>query len=162
MLNIWNVKTLTNVIHSYLLRFLGKSSMSIWRTFSTRSDVCCCRCPASSTMWAKCARTRTSGGLSWWFCSTPRCRSTARCEYGVLSGFGASTRCVFQVVSWIVTIWFCGSFCIFFLARALGGEVGALGVRCCVGWCCCRWATRSAWAWSATACFLWCSLRRPA
>ncbi len=40
-----------------------------------------------------------------------------------------------QVVSWILTIWFCGSFLIFFLARALGGEVGysqCLGV---IGYC---------------------------
>ena len=29
----------------------------------------------------------------------------------------------FKVISWIITIWFCGSFVIFILARALGGEV---------------------------------------
>lgn len=29
----------------------------------------------------------------------------------------------FKVVSWIITIWLCGSFIIFFLTRALGGEV---------------------------------------
>lgn len=29
----------------------------------------------------------------------------------------------FKVVSWIITIWMCGSFVIFFLVRALGGEV---------------------------------------
>lgn len=31
-----------------------------------------------------------------------------------------------QVVSWIITIWFIGSFVIFVLARALGGEASIL------------------------------------
>jgi len=38
--------------------------------------------------------------------------------YSVLSLYGQ-----FKVVSWIITIWFTGSFVIFFLTRALGGEV---------------------------------------
>lgn len=38
--------------------------------------------------------------------------------YSLLSLYGQ-----FKVVSWILTIWFCGSFIIFFLTRALGGEV---------------------------------------
>ncbi|XP_065661947.1 protein YIPF4 isoform X2 [Hydra vulgaris] len=38
--------------------------------------------------------------------------------YSLLSLYGQ-----FKVVSWIITIWFCGSFVIFFLTRALGGEV---------------------------------------
>lgn len=38
--------------------------------------------------------------------------------YSLISLYGQ-----FKVVSWIITIWFCGSFIIFFLTRALGGEV---------------------------------------
>jgi len=38
--------------------------------------------------------------------------------YSLISLYGQ-----FKVVSWIITIWFCGSFVIFFLTRALGGEV---------------------------------------
>ncbi|XP_057316201.1 protein YIPF4-like [Hydractinia symbiolongicarpus] len=38
--------------------------------------------------------------------------------YSLLSLYGQ-----FKVVSWIITIWFCGSFIIFCLTRALGGEV---------------------------------------
>lgn len=38
--------------------------------------------------------------------------------YSLLSLYGQ-----FKVVSWIITIWFCGSFIVFFLTRALGGEV---------------------------------------
>lgn len=46
--------------------------------------------------------------------------------YSILSLYGQ-----FKVVSWILTIWFCGSFIVFFLTRALGGEVSysqSLGV----------------------------------
>ncbi|XP_064621203.1 protein YIPF4-like [Lineus longissimus] len=38
--------------------------------------------------------------------------------YSLLSLYGQ-----FKVVSWIITIWVCGSFIIYLLARALGGEV---------------------------------------
>lgn len=39
------------------------------------------------------------------------------------------------MVSWILTIWFLGSFLVFFLARALGGEVGYSQVLGIVGYC---------------------------
>lgn len=41
----------------------------------------------------------------------------------------------FQVISWILTIWFVGSFFVFFLARALGGEVSYSQVLGVVGYC---------------------------
>uniref|UniRef100_A0A914UR13 Protein YIPF n=1 Tax=Plectus sambesii TaxID=2011161 RepID=A0A914UR13_9BILA len=50
--------------------------------------------------------------------------------YAILSLYGQIT-----VVSWILTIWFLGSFLVFFLARALGGEVGYSQVLGIVGYC---------------------------
>ncbi|MFH4979525.1 hypothetical protein AB6A40_006234 [Gnathostoma spinigerum] len=50
--------------------------------------------------------------------------------YGLLSLYGQ-----LSVVSWILTIWFVGSFFIFFLARALGGEVGYSQILGIVGYC---------------------------
>ncbi|KAE9412060.1 hypothetical protein Angca_007170, partial [Angiostrongylus cantonensis] len=39
--------------------------------------------------------------------------------YALLSIYGQ-----FSVVSWILTMWFCGGFIVYFIARALGGDVG--------------------------------------
>ncbi|VDO62514.1 unnamed protein product [Heligmosomoides polygyrus] len=39
--------------------------------------------------------------------------------YALLSIYGQ-----FSVVSWILTMWFCGGFMVYFIARALGGDVG--------------------------------------
>ncbi|CAB60403.3 Protein YIPF [Caenorhabditis elegans] len=39
------------------------------------------------------------------------------------------------VVSWIITIWFCGGFMVYFIARALGGDVGYSQVLGIVGYC---------------------------
>ncbi|CAJ0922994.1 unnamed protein product, partial [Mesorhabditis belari] len=50
--------------------------------------------------------------------------------YSVLSIYGQ-----LSVVSWILTIWFCGAFLVFFLARALGGEVGYSQVLGIIGYC---------------------------
>ncbi|CAJ0576137.1 unnamed protein product, partial [Mesorhabditis spiculigera] len=50
--------------------------------------------------------------------------------YALLSIYGQMS-----VVSWILTIWFCGAFLIFFLARALGGDVGYSQVLGIVGYC---------------------------
>ncbi|GMS81042.1 hypothetical protein PENTCL1PPCAC_3217 [Pristionchus entomophagus] len=50
--------------------------------------------------------------------------------YALLSIYGQ-----FGVVSWILTMWFCGSFFVFFLARALGGDVGYSQVLGIVGYC---------------------------
>ena len=35
-----------------------------------------------------------------------------------------------QVVSWIITIWFCGSLLVFFLGRVLGGDADFSQVVC--------------------------------
>lgn len=51
-------------------------------------------------------------------------------SYALLSLYGQ-----LSVLSWILTIWFIGSFYIFFLARALGGEVGYSQVLGIVGYC---------------------------
>ncbi|CAG9536133.1 unnamed protein product [Cercopithifilaria johnstoni] len=50
--------------------------------------------------------------------------------YALLSLYGQ-----LSVLSWILTIWFIGSFFVFFLARALGGEVGYGQVLGIVGYC---------------------------
>ncbi|VDO32658.1 unnamed protein product [Onchocerca flexuosa] len=50
--------------------------------------------------------------------------------YALLSLYGQ-----LSVLSWILTIWFIGSFLVFFLARALGGEVGYGQVLGIVGYC---------------------------
>ncbi|VDM40600.1 unnamed protein product [Toxocara canis] len=50
--------------------------------------------------------------------------------YALLSLYGQ-----FSVLSWILTIWFMGSFFVFFLARALGGEVSYGQVLGVVGYC---------------------------
>jgi len=50
--------------------------------------------------------------------------------YALLSLYGQ-----FSVVSWILTIWLFGSFFVFFLARALGGDVGYTQVLGIVGYC---------------------------
>ncbi|VDK46734.1 unnamed protein product [Anisakis simplex] len=50
--------------------------------------------------------------------------------YALLSIYGQ-----FSVISWILTIWFAGSFFVFFLARALGGEVSYSQVLGVVGYC---------------------------
>lgn len=50
--------------------------------------------------------------------------------YALLSLYGQ-----FSVISWILTIWFVGSFFVFFLARALGGEVSYSQVLGVVGYC---------------------------
>uniref|UniRef100_A0A915ADX9 Protein YIPF n=1 Tax=Parascaris univalens TaxID=6257 RepID=A0A915ADX9_PARUN len=50
--------------------------------------------------------------------------------YALLSLYGQ-----FSVLSWILTIWFIGSFFVFFLARALGGEVSYSQVLGIVGYC---------------------------
>ncbi|EYC17130.1 hypothetical protein Y032_0031g2289 [Ancylostoma ceylanicum] len=41
----------------------------------------------------------------------------------------------FEVVSWILTMWFCGGFIVYFIARALGGDVGYSQVLGVVGYC---------------------------
>ncbi|KAK6030731.1 hypothetical protein OSTOST_03126 [Ostertagia ostertagi] len=41
----------------------------------------------------------------------------------------------FKVVSWILTMWFCGGFIVYFIARALGGDVGYSQVLGVVGYC---------------------------
>ncbi|EFO28300.1 hypothetical protein LOAG_00193 [Loa loa] len=50
--------------------------------------------------------------------------------YALLSLYGQ-----LSVLSWILTIWFIGSFFVFFLARALGGEVGYGQMLGIVGYC---------------------------
>ncbi|CAB3398875.1 unnamed protein product [Caenorhabditis bovis] len=40
-----------------------------------------------------------------------------------------------SVVSWIITMWFCGGFMVYFIARALGGDVGYSQVLGIVGYC---------------------------
>uniref|UniRef100_A0A0N5AF71 Protein YIPF n=1 Tax=Syphacia muris TaxID=451379 RepID=A0A0N5AF71_9BILA len=50
--------------------------------------------------------------------------------YGLLSLYGQ-----LSVLSWILTIWFSGSFCIFFLARVLGGDVTYSQVLGVIGYC---------------------------
>jgi len=50
--------------------------------------------------------------------------------YALLSLYGQ-----LSVVSWILTIWFLGSFLVFFLARVLGGEVSYSQVLGIVGYC---------------------------
>ncbi|KJH50312.1 Yip1 domain protein [Dictyocaulus viviparus] len=50
--------------------------------------------------------------------------------YALLSIYGQ-----FSVVSWILTMWFCGGFIIYFIARALGGDVGYSQVLGVVGYC---------------------------
>ncbi|VDL69428.1 unnamed protein product [Nippostrongylus brasiliensis] len=50
--------------------------------------------------------------------------------YALLSIYGQ-----FSVVSWILTMWFCGGFMVYFIARALGGDVGYSQVLGVVGYC---------------------------
>ncbi|EYC17129.1 hypothetical protein Y032_0031g2289 [Ancylostoma ceylanicum] len=50
--------------------------------------------------------------------------------YALLSIYGQ-----FSVVSWILTMWFCGGFIVYFIARALGGDVGYSQVLGVVGYC---------------------------
>ncbi|VDD87876.1 unnamed protein product, partial [Enterobius vermicularis] len=50
--------------------------------------------------------------------------------YGLLSLYGQ-----LSVLSWILTMWFSGSFFIFFLARVLGGDVSYSQVLGVVGYC---------------------------
>uniref|UniRef100_A0A8R1IW46 Protein YIPF n=1 Tax=Caenorhabditis japonica TaxID=281687 RepID=A0A8R1IW46_CAEJA len=50
--------------------------------------------------------------------------------FAILSLYGQ-----FGVVSWIITMWFCGGFMVYFIARALGGDVGYSQVLGIVGYC---------------------------
>ncbi|VDM61947.1 unnamed protein product [Angiostrongylus costaricensis] len=50
--------------------------------------------------------------------------------YALLSIYGQ-----FSVVSWILTMWFCGGFIVYFIARALGGDVGYSQVLGVIGYC---------------------------
>ncbi|CAI4226113.1 unnamed protein product [Auanema sp. JU1783] len=40
-----------------------------------------------------------------------------------------------SVLSWILTMWFCGGFMVYFIARALGGDVGYSQVLGVIGYC---------------------------
>ncbi|CAD6198361.1 unnamed protein product [Caenorhabditis auriculariae] len=51
-------------------------------------------------------------------------------SYALLSIYGQ-----FSVVSWILTIWCCGGFIVYFIARALGGDVGYTQVLGVIGYC---------------------------
>ncbi|ETN79583.1 Yip1 domain protein [Necator americanus] len=53
--------------------------------------------------------------------------------YALLSIYGQFS--VSPVVSWILTMWFCGGFIVYFMARALGGDVGYSQVLGVVGYC---------------------------
>ncbi|CAJ0589215.1 unnamed protein product [Cylicocyclus nassatus] len=53
--------------------------------------------------------------------------------YALLSIYGQFS--VSSVVSWILTMWFCGGFIVYFIARALGGDVGYSQVLGVVGYC---------------------------
>ncbi|XGW05249.1 hypothetical protein V3C99_015992 [Haemonchus contortus] len=53
--------------------------------------------------------------------------------FALLSIYGQFS--VRPVVSWILTMWFCGGFIVYFIARALGGDVGYSQVLGVVGYC---------------------------